>query len=53
MTYSKLKTKYQAIKSDADANIECDFNKTSATKQYVLVSKEQAKRIDRKIAKTK
>lgn len=53
MTYSKLKTKYQTIKSDADANIECDFNKTSATKRYVLVSKEQAKRIDRKIAKTK
>jgi len=53
MTYSKLKTKYQTIKSDADANIECDFNKTNATKRYVLVSKDQAKRIDRKIAKTK
>ncbi|MCI5857421.1 MAG: InlB B-repeat-containing protein [Agathobacter sp.] len=53
LTYSKLKKKYQIIKSDADANIECDFNKTSATKRYVLVSKDQAKRIDRKIAKTK
>ena len=53
LTYSKLKKKYQTVKSDADANIECDFNKTSSTKRYVLVSKEQAKRIDRKIAKTK
>ena len=53
LTYSKLKKKYQTVKSDADANIECDFNKTSSTKRYVLVSKEQAKRIDKKIAKTK
>ena len=53
LTYSKLKKKYQTVKSDADANIECDFNKTSSNKRYVLVSKEQAKRIDKKIAKTK
>ena len=53
LTYSKLKKKYQTVKSDADANIECDFNQTSSTKRYVLVSKEQAKRIDKKIAKTK
>ena len=52
-TYSKLKKKYQTVKSDAKGNIECDFNKTSATKRYVLVSKEQAKRIDKKIAKAK
>ena len=53
LIYSKLKKKYRTVKSDADANIECDFNKTSSTKRYVLVPKEQAKRIDRKIAKTK
>ena len=52
-TYSKLKKKYQTVKSDAKGNIECDFNKTGATKRYVLVSKEQAKRIDKKIAKAK
>ena len=52
-TYSKLKKKYQTVKSDAKGNIEFDFNKTSATKRYVIVSKEQAKRIDKKIAKTK
>ena len=52
-TYSKLKKKYQTVKSDAKGNIEFDFNKTSATKRYVIVSKEQAKRIDKKIAKAK
>ncbi len=52
-TYSKLKKKYQTIKSDAKGNIECDFNQISEIKRYVLVSKEQAKRIDKKIAKTK
>ena len=50
-TYHKLKKDYHTIKSDAKANITCEFKKLASNQRYVLVTRSQAKKIEKKIAK--
>ncbi len=52
-TYHKVKKAYQTIKSDENANITCEFKKLASNQRYVLVTKSQAKKIEKKIAKAK
>lgn len=52
-TYQKVKKNIQIIKSDAKANIKCKFKKISASQRYEIVTKSQAKKIDKKIAAAK
>ena len=52
-TYQKVKKNIQIIKSDAKANIKCKFKKISASQRYEIVTKSQAKKIDKKIAEAK